>query len=525
MRRYSALLLGTIAFVTLAFGSVTLGQPDPSRTLVVATEGSPPTFDPLLAGSDSRVNTPSINIYNALYQVIPGTTEVVPEVATGHTVSEDGLEFTFTLRDDVPFHNGSTLTADDVAYTVERMLALRTGTFRNFGNVVGAEALDDTTVVLRLSAPFPGMIQALTRLYILNADLVRANERDGDWGQTWLQNNSAGSGPYQLTSFQPEQQFVLDAIPDYWGGWHENYAERAVFRVIREESTRRLALQRGEVDWIRVGSADTFSELLGQPGIVAESQQTLNQLYFAFNTQHPNLTDARVRRALALVYDYQGHAEVIRQGFADVARGAIPADLPYFDDAIPQSEMNIEEARRLMAEAGYPNGGFTLDIAYDGVTAEETAAMQLLQSGAGQLGITIRPVSVQWPTKVELFSSLETAPGVGTIWIYPGYPDPDVFLFPLGHSSQAGQLNFAWYQNERFDELIQGARSELDHDRRAELYAEAQQIWVEDVPYANLVVGQTLSAWRDYVHGFEASPSHAVTVHVYPMSLVGKPAR
>lgn len=525
MKRTLSFLMASTMALAAFVSSYALSQPDPSRTLVIATEGAPPTFDPLLAGSDSRVNTPSINIYNTLYQVIPGTTDVVPEIATGFTVSDDGLEYTFVLRDDVPFHDGSMLTADDVVYTVERMLALQIGTYRNFGNVVGAEAIDDSTVVIRLSAPFPGMIQALTRLYILNADVVRANERDGDWGQTWLQNNSAGSGPYRLTSFQPEQQFVLDAIPDYWGGWHENHAERAVFRVIREESTRRLALQRGEVDWIRVGSADTFNELLGQSGIVAESQQTLNQLYFAFNTQHPNLTDPRVRRALALVYDYQGHAEIIRQGFADVARGAIPPGIPYFDESIGPSEMNVEEARRLMAEAGYPNGGFSLDIAYDGVTAEETAAMQLLQAGASQLGITIRPVSVQWPTKVELFSSLETAPGVGTIWIYPGYPDPDVFLFPLGHSSQAGQLNFAWFQNDRFDELIEAARSEVDSDRRAELYAEAQQIWIEDTPYANLVIGQTLSAWRDYVHGFEASPSHAVTVHVYPMSLDGKPSR
>ena len=498
-------------------------QPSASRTLVLATEGSPPTFDPLLAGSDSRVNTPAINIYNALYQVVPGTADVVPELATGFEVSDDGLSYTFTLRDDVAFHEGTPLTADDVAYTVERMLALQIGTYRNFGNVLGAEAVDDHTVRVDLSAPFPGMIQALTRLYVLNADVVRANERDGDWGQTWLQNNSAGSGPYTLVSFQPEQQFTIDAVPDYWQGWHEDHVERAIFRVIREESTRRLALQRGEVDWVRVGSADAFNDVQALPGVVAETQPTLNQLYFAFYTDHPQLSDVRVRRALSLAYDYQGHAEVIRQGFADIARGAFPPGIPYFDESQEPAAMDIERARALMAEAGYPDGGFTVDMAYQGTSPEETAAMQLMQAGAGQLGVTVRPVAVEWPAKIELYSNPNTAPGLGTIWIYPSYPDPDVFVYPLGHSSQAGQLNFAYFRHDRFDEVIQAARSEVDSARREELYREAQAIWLEEAPYMNVVVGQTLSAWRDHVHDFKASTAHALTIHVYPMRLVGKP--
>jgi peptide/nickel transport system substrate-binding protein len=517
-RRLLATLLATLVVWGLA---PALAQPTAAQTLVIATEGSPPTFDPLLAGSDSRVNTPAINIYNALFQVVPGTTDVVPELATGYTVAEDGTSYTITLRDDVKFHDGTPFTAADVVYTFERMLALRVGTYRNFGNVAGAEVVDDHTVRVDLTQPFPGMINALTRLYILNSALVGANTSD-DWGQTWLQSNSAGSGPYTLVSFQPEQQFTIDAVADYWQGWHDNAVQRAIFRVIREEATRRLALQRAEVDWIRVGSADGFKEVQTLPNVVAETQATLNQLYFAFYTQQPELSDARVRRALSLAYDYAGHAEIIRQGFADVARGPFPPGIPYFDPSIPPSTTNIEEAKRLMAEAGYPNGGFSLEMAYQGTSPEETAAMQLMQAGAAQLGVTVRPLAVEWPAKVERYSNPNTAPGLGTIWIFPSYADPDVFLYPLGHSSQAGQLNFAYYDNPRFDDLIQAARSESDPEVRGELYREAQQIWVEDVPYANVVVGQTLSAWRDHVHGFAASPMHALTVHVYPMSLIGK---
>lgn len=519
-----SLIRASIALLmAVAIGSIGAAQPTAATTLVLATEGSPPTFDPLLAGSDSRVNTPSINLYNALFQVSPGTTQVEPELAENYEIAEDGLSYTFTLRPGVLFHDGSEVTAEDVKYTIDRMLALRVGTYRNLGSIDSAEVMDTHVVRVNLTTPFPAMIQALTRLYILNASAVQANERDGDWGQTWLQNNEAGSGPYRLVSFQPEQQFTIEAFPEYFKSWHNDHVKRAIFRVIREESTRRLALARGEVDWISIGSADTYNEVRTLPEIEAVSSPTLNQLYFAFNTQHEHLSDTRIRQALALAYDYKGHAEIIRQGFADVARGPLPSGIPCFDESLPPSATDLERARTLLAEAGYPNGGFTIEMAYQGTSPEETAAMQLMQAGAGALGITVRPLAVEWPAKVDLFSEPGTAPAMGTIWIYPGYPDADVFLFPIGHSSQAGQLNFAYYRNDIFDHLIMRARSEQDAEARCDLYRQAQQIWVEDVPYANVVVGQTLSAWRNYVQGYLSSPSHALTVNVYPISLVDKP--
>lgn len=508
---------------TMVFGA-SLAQTG-SNTLVLATEGSPPTFDPLLAGSDSRVNTPAINLYNALVQVKPGTTEVQPELAESFEASDDGTSYTFNLRQGVMFHDGTELTADDIKYTIDRMLALQTGTYRNLTAVTGAEVIDDYTVRIDLEAPFPALPEALTRLYILNADLVRENEVNSDWGQQWLQDHEAGSGPYALVSFQPEQQFTIERFPDYFLGWEDDHVDRAIFRVIKEESTRRLALQRGEVDWISLGSADTYTQLADEPGIETQSNVTLNQLYFAFNTTNEYLSDPRVRRALSMAYDYQGHAEQIRQGFADVARGPIPPAIVCHDESIPPSEYNLEAARQLMAEAGYPDGGFSLQMAYQGTAPEETAAMQLMSAGAAELGITIEPLAVEWPAKIDLFSSEDTAPGIGTIWIYPGYPDPDVYLYPLSHSSQAGQLNFAYYSNPRLDELLVAGKSELDPERRCEIYREAQQIWLEDMPYANVVQGHTLAAWRDYVKGYVASPSHALTVDVYQMSLDGKPER
>ena len=498
--------------------------PEPEmKVLVMAVEGSAPTFDPLGA-EDSRVDTPSINLYNALVQVTPGTTEVENELAEAIEPAADGLSYTFTRRKGVKFHDGSELTAADVKYTIDRMLALQKGVYRTLGPITGAEAPDDYTVVISLAEPFPGLIQALVRLYVVNADVVKAHEEDGDWAEKWLQNNEAGSGPFTLVSFEPEQQFTMERFADYFKGWESPHVDRVTFRVIKEESTRRLALEQGDVDWTYVGTADTFQALQDAEGIKTYADETLNQLYIAFNLTNEYLQDVRVRQALALTYDYVGHVESVRNGLAAVARGPLPAAIPCFDDSISTSETNLEKAKELMAEAGYPDGGFELSINYQGTMAEEVATMQLMQAGAAELGVSIKPEAVEWPAKVSNFSTPETSPGLGTIWAYPNYPDPDAYLWVQAHSSQAGGggFNFAYYQSPEMDALLEAGKTELDPVKRCEIYKEAQQLFNADLPYMNITVGFALAASRDYVDGYLWSSSHSYAQNVYLMSVEGK---
>ena len=495
-----------------------------SGTLIMAVNGSPPTFDPL-AARDSRVDTPSINLYSALVQVTPDL-ELYNDLAESIEPSEDGLSHTFKLKEGVKFHDGSELTAEDVKYTVDRMIALQKGVRSNLTLVNGAEVVDDYTVTLTLDEPFPGLLPALTRLYILNSELVQANEEEGDWGEKWLQNHDAGSGPYQLASFQAEQQFTIEKFDDYHRGWDGDHVDRAIFRVIKEEPTRQIALENGEVDWATIGNPETYDTLAAKDGIEVTSDETLNQLYFALNTQNPNLQDARVRQALGLVYDYQGHVEQARQGHSAVARGPLPSVIPCWDESMTPSETNIERAKELMAEAGVPDGGFELEMAYQGTSPEETVAMQIMQAGAAELGITIKPVAVEWPAKVGMFASQDTAPGIGTIWVFPPYADPDPFLYAIGHSSLSsdkGGFNFSYYANPQLDELLDAGKVELDPDKRCQIYAEVQQIWVDEVPYINVVLQYDLVAHQDYVKGYRWNSAHSRTQNAYDIWLDGKP--
>jgi peptide/nickel transport system substrate-binding protein len=498
---------------------------DMANTVVFAVEGSPPTFDPAGAGTDSRVDTPSLNLYNALVQHTLGTAEIEPELATAWEASEDGLSYTFTLRDDVVFHDGTPLTAADVVYSFERLMALKRGSYRNVAVVTGAEAPDDHTVVLTLERPFPALVQALTRVYVVNSELVKANEQDGDYGETWLNDHDAGSGPYVLTAFEPEQQFTIEAFPDYWKGWDGAHVDRAIFRVIKEEASRRLALENAEVDWAMIGSVETFNALLDNPDLQTFSDPTLNQLYFAFNQESEYLRDPKVREALSLVYDYDGHVEQARGGQAEVARGPLPSAIPFFDEAMQPSKMDIVAAKAALAESQYPDGGFSLEMIYQGTSPEETTAVQIMQAGAAELNIEIVPVAMEWPAKVDAFSSPETSLPMATIWIFPGYPDPEQFFYPLLDSANIGNggVNFSHFSTPETDDLIARAASETDEAARAELYKELQQWWVANRPYMDIVVGYALSAARTWLQGYQWSPTHSFTQTVYAMSLDGKP--
>ena len=515
--------LASAASLAPSLGRRALAQ-DLANTVVFAVEGSPPTFDPA-AATDSRADTPSINIYSALVQHALGTTEIEPDLAESWQPADDGLSYTFQLREGVTFHDGTPLTSADVAYTFERLLALQRGVYRNVTAVTGVETPDERTVVLTLDAPFPGLIQALTRVYIVNSALVHANERDGDYGEAWLNDNDAGSGPYQLVSFEPEQQFTIEKFDDYWRGWEGPHADGAIFRVIKEESARRLALENGEVDWALTGSVETWNALVDNPDLTTYSDPTLNELYFALNQENEYLQDPKVREALSLVYDYDGHVEQARGGQAAVARGPLPPAIPFFAEDIAPSEMNIERAKAALAESAFPDGGFSLEMIYQGTAPEETTAVQIMQAGAAELNIEIQPVAMEWPAKVDAFATPDTSLPVGTIWIYPAYPDPHQFFYPLLHSDNIGNggVNFAHFSTPETDAMIEQAAQELDEATRAEIYTELQEWFTANVPYMSVVVGFALSASRDWLQGYRWSPTHSFTQNVYPMFLEGKP--
>ena len=440
------------------------------------------------------------------------------DLAASYQVSDDARRYVFDLREDALFHDGKPVLAEDVKYTVDRMLALKIGVWAYLTSVSGAEVLDERRVAIELFQPFAGFLGAMTRLYIVNADRVRPNEFQGDIGQRWLQNHEAGSGPYRLVSFQPGQRITVERFPGYHLGWRSRHVDRAVFRVLREEVVRRIALVNGDADWIYVSSADTLAALADEPGVRVNRDSTLNQLYIAFNTQSDHLGDARVRRALALAYDYEGHIEHLMRGNAAQAYGVLPAGAECASPDSPRPRTDLDEARRLVESAGLQPGEVELTMAFEGTTGE-TPIFEIMRAGAARLGIRLSAVDIEWDAKLHNFSRPETSTDMGTVWIFAPGPQAHHYLHALAHSSQAGDggNNFAWYRSAAMDELLETAAAELDEERRCELYREVEALWLEEMPFAVVVTMVGLSAQRDELHGSAVSLGHPLTQNLYAM--------
>ena len=243
--------------------------------------------------------------YDTLVQFTAGETTVTPRVAESWSVSDDGLEYTFNLRNDVTFHDGSPLTAEDVKFTLDRLQSAAGKVLNDAGPYTSAEIVDDHTIKLMLDAPFGPFLSALSRIYILNKGLVEPN-MGGDHAREWLAVNEAGSGPYMIKSYKPTEAVSMVAYPDYWGGWEGNHAAEVVFRYVSEPSTQLALLRNGEAHIAPDLTVEDKLALMDEEGFAVDVGAAATPLYFQFNTASDGPTGDKVfRKMLAMAFDRQ----------------------------------------------------------------------------------------------------------------------------------------------------------------------------------------------------------------------------
>ncbi|WP_150244094.1 ABC transporter substrate-binding protein [Nocardiopsis quinghaiensis] len=480
-----------------------------ANSLVIAENEAPATFDPIQA-DNSTVNEVSRPAYDALVR-FEGN-ELVPFVATEWTVSEDGTTIDMTLRDDVVFHDGSTLTADDVVYTLDRVKRLQIGVASFFASYESAEAVGETGLTITLSEPYAPFMSALSRVYLLNADLVEENAGEDD-GQQWLSSNDAGSGPYSLTGYTPNQEATYELFADYWGGT-DGHTENVVFRYLSEASTQATALRQGEID-IAMDISPQDWETMETEGYTVDRADTNVQLYALFDMTGKGETEERaLREAIAHSYDYDQHLESILMGAGELAQGVVPSGMACHDPGVLQPSYDPDHARTIIEEEGLE--GTSLTMTYLEATAEMEQAATLLQSNLADVGIDLTLQAITYPQYIEIASDPESIPDLGMIYTFPAFPDTDAVLYQSFHSTNiGGGLNFGGYSDGEVDELVEEGQRSTDPDERCEAYTQAQNIIAED--YAAMVLSnpQYVTVIGEGVSGYAYDPAHHQTVDVY----------
>ena len=470
-------------------------------------------------------NPTSGMVHKATYDTLvtfPDTdaSSIEPNVAASWSVSEDGLAYTFNLRDDVTFANGDPLTADDVVFSFTRLIYVQSNPSFLADSIASVEAVDDLTVVINLVDPRPSFLAEMvnTAFSISNdAEVIAAggtnadDAASADGAQEFLDQNSVGTGPYLLESWTPQEETVLVRNPDYWG--ESPYFDRIIIVNIPEAATQQVALESGDIDLATDLAPDQVTGLEDDPNLTIFRGQD-RWTHFLLMNRDPEIggpvSDPNVALAIRYALDYQGYTDLwtgsITPGsnmWVGIA-GAFGPDQAF--------ERDLDRARELLADAGYADG-FEIELSYPDFTfggINLSTNAQKIQADLAEVGITValRPGEVQ----VSLEEYRNGEQGLAYWFWGPDILDPVDFLSFLPGGKVAGERT-NWNEDSIDADtlaLIAQAGSETDPAARAEIFEQLQLYAQESGAYAPFNVPAIQIAFRSDIQGYIWHPEWGV---------------
>ena len=458
---------------------VPLAEPNPLRVSLTW-----PTFIDPAVGNDASSSTSLANIYDTL--IFPNADGGVdPWLAESWDISDDGLTYTFNLRDGVNFHDGSDLKASDVVYSYNRLQTIGEG-FAFLISDAEVKAVDDSTVEFKLSAPSGLFVPSLVRLYIANEDLVRANTlaegpygAEGDFGKEWLLTHDAGSGPYQVAEFPLEEFLLMEKFDDWWNAsaFHTDAPASVKFIATTETATVRVLMEEGELEitdqWQTIEALEALDAMDGVSSIAFPG---MTSFYYMMNNTKPPLDDVHCRRAISYAFDYDQAVALEWPGTKQMI-GPVPQTVGGHNPNVTVYERDLDKAQEELALCQYAGNiaNFPIEVVWIAeVPAEEKWAL-LFQANMADIGISVEVVSNPWLSAVENTSSQETSSHIVTIYVPSALAEAGLMLQHRYHSSTAN----TWQQNEwlldaDLDARIEDALATVDQDERFAKYADLQ---------------------------------------------------
>jgi len=479
-------------------------------TLVIAMDISDAvSMDPAVAYEFT-----SVMVVNQLYDKLvdfepPDLTRVKPKVAESWSYSPDGTLWTFKIRQGIKFANGDPLTAKDVEYSLRRVLILsKTAAWLLQQFIAKPEdivATDNYTLTIKLKEKVaPDLflsVLAFTTSAVVNPREAEAHASGNDMGSGWLTDHSAGSGPYILEKWDRNSEIVLRANPNYWRG--PPSIKTIIIKHVPEPATQMLLLQKGDVDIAFGLTIDQIQQLKNVKGIRILEFPVLQLAYIGMNVNNTYLSNEKVRTAIKYAIDYDGIIRDILKGGAMKVQTIIPYPLLGFNPATPYYR-DVNKAKQLLAEAGYPNG-FDIELAYPAGAHPQEEIAQKIQRDLAEVGIrvTLRPMAAAEMYQKYRQQSLQLVlAGWGS-----DYPDPDNNAKAFGdyRIKQLAWRNM-WYDDKVAD-LVEKAYRELDRSTREALYKQITDYILEHGPYAVLYQVVQYVAMRTWVENFVPDPS------------------
>jgi len=514
--------LTLIVVLSLLLTIVSATYAQTPQVLSVASTAGVTTWNP--ASSFSTEALYMANIYETLLMVNPPDAEEAfsPVLATDWSTSEDGLTWTFNLREGVTFHDGAPLTADAVVRSVNLAREIGGAGFIWFP-LDTVEAVDDLTVQFNLSYPAPLelIVGSTYGAWIISPNALDAYEADNSYFDAGV---ASGTGPYMLGEYTPDAEVILMANEAYWGGWNDNQFNIVQVSIVADDVTQEQLLLGGEVDLALRLPPTSYQSLIDNPDFEVFTEATLFNYVGFINVLRPPLDNIAFRQALSYATPYQQIIDVAAEGLATQARGAVPNGVfPYSDD-VPQYSYDVDMAKQLLEESGVDPSTVSLRITYAAENAiEETMAPLLKDAWEQALGIEVTIEAIlfgqQW---AEAKDDPANAQDVFLLLYWPTYSDAGADnLWSMFRSSDAPFFNLSYWANEEFDGLIDeaGILSGTDSDAARDLYTQAQTLMVEEAPSLFFMDVSTWYAVPTYLSGFDYNLNYPFSTFFYPMEV------
>jgi peptide/nickel transport system substrate-binding protein len=447
------------------------------------------------------------------------TLTLVPGVAESHSVSDDGKTVTLKIRPGQTFHSGNPLTAEDVAFSVQRVIILnKTPAFiftqlgwtpENVKDLV--KVRDDLTVDLTITEDFaPSFVLNCLSAgvgSVVDKKLVLEHEKDGDLGYAWLKLNSAGSGPFVLKGWTPNESVVLEANPKDRHG--APGVKRVVIRHVPEPAAQRLVLEKGDVDVARNLTADQIQGIAGNPDLIVEDFPKADLHYLALNQKDERLAKPQVRQAIRWLIDYQGMADSFLKGRFKVHQAFWPSGF-YASLTDTPFKLDVPKAKQLLAEAGYPDG-FEVELDASNSSPFSDIA-QAVQATMGQAGIKAKIVPGEQKQVITKYRARQHQ--ILLLYWSPDYMDPhsnaDSFARNPDNSDNAQSKPLAWRNAWEIPELTKetdAAARERDLEKRKQMYLDIQKKVQEDSPFVIMFQNTEQVAHHKNVKSFVSGPT------------------
>jgi len=481
----------------------------------------PVIIDPAV-GLDCQSHTAMVNLYDALVQT-DTKGNVIPHVAKSWEVSSDGLSYTFHLRPGIKFHDGSELTAEDVKFSMDRILTIGEGlAYLWLGKIQETKVVDKYTVVFHMKTTFGPFLVTLPSFYIVNKDIIIANIKKpgmygdmGDYGKEYVSSHNVGSGPYMIKNFSRAEYLLMEKNPNYFLDISSAPDE---FKMIgsTESALLKTLMVRRELEmtnrWL---TSETLESLAKIEGVEIARWRTGNMDYITMNTKKPPLDDIHVRKALAWAFDYDA-AVKLTEGSVQ-ARGPVPLTVRGSDPNCFQYHRNLEKAKLELKQSKYYGhfDEYPMEIQWHSNISKEKVAM-LLMANASEIGLTVNVTETTWPLLGAACASIETTPHLYVITDSVFYPDAGSLLQGRYHSMTAGTWEQGeWLLDPVLDEMIDDALATIDEDERFSKYREITGYIVDLCPSIFLIEAPDCRAYQSAYMDWPAAKGEVIPSYKY----------